>query len=693
MGVEPRSETSRASPIVAVRDLVVEFPTDFGVVRALDGVSLAVEAGQRIALVGESGSGKSTLALSTIGLVAPPGRVMSGEIETCGIDVRSATREELRSVRGVQVAMIFQDALGSLNPVMTVGSQLVETIVAHRDLSKEEARVEAVKALDEVGVTAAEARLRQYPHEFSGGMRQRVMIAMALSCRPALLVADEPTTALDVTTQAGIMELLAEVSREREMAVLFITHDLGLVASFADYVLVMYAGVAVEFAAVDAIFEHPRHPYTRLLLRAVPQVGTPRGAELPTIPGSLPSLTAGLPACRFQPRCPVTRGRAECRDIRPSLALSGRRASVACHFPDDADDFVATAALEIGEPVAPSRDVPLLRVEGMVKEYDLRNSWFRTRHRFRAVNDVSFTVGEGESLGLVGESGAGKSTVARVILGLAGSAGGKVDFDSRSLRLGRRRRPGWTDGELQVVFQDPSDSLNPHMAIDRIIAEPMVLLARSGRGGRARRTAELMELVGLDPRYRDARPPQLSGGQKQRVAIARALATNPKLLICDEAVSSLDVSVRAQILNLLKRIQRELGVSYLFITHDLAVVRHVCDRVAVMYRGAIVETADVDALFTAPQHPYTVALLSAVPVPDPALERSRQRVRLPPAAQGAEPRVGCPFRPRCWKAQELCETVAPALIERGDGHLCACHYPEHAEAVVAVESRQIGDFR
>jgi peptide/nickel transport system ATP-binding protein len=653
--------------------LVVEFPIDSATLRALDSVSLTIEAAQKVALVGESGSGKSTLALATLGLVPPPGEVVSGTVTTCGIDMLAASPAQLRDVRGGRTAMIFQDALGSLNPVMSVGAQLVEAIRIHRNVSKAEAEVGAAEALREVGIRFPESRLRQYPHEFSGGMRQRVMIAMALSCQPELLVADEPTTALDVTTQAAIMELLTAVASARGMATLFITHDLGLVAGFADFVVVMYAGVVVEFARVDELFANPRHPYTRRLLRAVPRLDSPRSGLLPTIPGALPNLSQPVPACRFQPRCALSKP--ACLDRRPPLAMTGADHASACYFsdePDVADTAQGTGPTPRGNSEAPAT---ILRVAELVKEYQVRAVWYRRQRKLRAVDEVSLTIRVGESLGLVGETGAGKSTVARVLLGLTGYSRGEIEFEQSALRQSRHRRPGWSRGEMQVVFQDPGDSLNPRKTVDRIIAEPMLLLSRYAGTDVARRTDELLNLVGLGPDYRKRRPPELSGGQKQRVAIARALATNPKLVICDEAVSSLDVSIRAQILNLLKKVQADLGVSYLFITHDLAVVRHVCDRVAIMYAGAIVEIGDTEAVISSPQHPYSKALLSAVPIPDPVAARTRRRIELPDSS-GPDTAAGCPFRERCWKSQDICATETPRLEEYAPAHQSACHFPE-----------------
>ncbi|MDX6527296.1 MAG: peptide/nickel transport system ATP-binding protein ddpF [Gaiellales bacterium] len=662
------------SAVLQISDLVVEFPTEHGVVTAVDAVSLTVEPGQRIGVVGESGSGKSTLALAILGLIEPPGRISRGELRCGEIDLRRASEPELRKVRGGTIAMIFQDALGSLNPVMTIGAQLREAILEHRQVSRREADEHAVELLREVGVPAPESRISQYPHEFSGGMRQRVMIAMALACDPAVLIADEPTTALDVTTQASVVDLLARLSDERQMAVIFITHDLGIIAGFAREVLVMYAGAPVEYGTVDDVFAAPGHPYTQALMEAVPQATESRAGRLRTIPGSLPPAGSVLPGCRFEPRCSLGSGRPRCIEQRPAFDIGDPGLRAACHYTDEAR---ARARLAPPEPAARAETVggELLQVRELRKTYVGQGSLLRKARRLRAVDGISFEIARGESFGLVGESGSGKSTVARLVLGLLPSDAGAIRFEGSqmSMRSTRDRR-----GRMQMVFQDPGDSLNPRMRVEDIVAEPLLLLGRGRTSSHAGRVAELLELVGLDPYHRRRRPGELSGGQRQRVAIARALATDPALVACDEAVSSLDVSVRAQILNLLRDLQERLGVSYLFISHDLSVVRHVCDRVVVMYAGRFVETAPADELFQTPRHPYTLALLSAVPVPDPVVERQRERIRLegdPPDL--AKPLEGCVFASRCWKVQDVCRHVSPPLEELSAGHGSACHFPEN----------------
>ena len=676
--VRPTDQES-GDVVLSIADLVVDFALEDRTVLAVDGLSLTIRPGQRLGVVGESGSGKSTIAMSVLGLLEPPGRIRGGTITLGELELSGAEEDILRSVRGARIAMIFQDALGSLNPVKTIGYQLIEALRLHTDASKTEAVERAVDLLAEVGVQTPRARLDQYPHEFSGGMRQRVMIAMALSSDPELLIADEPTTALDVTTQASVIDLLHRLAEERHMAVMLITHDLGIIASFAEDVLVMYAGAPVEFGAVDDVFARAGHPYTQALIAAVPQFGDARSATLPSIPGTLPRADAIPPGCRFAPRCRLAGEREICRTDRPAFDITDPASRVACHFTDESRataGVIQRQAVVLGEP---SVGAGLLVVDDLAKDYRARGSGGFRKRWLRAVESVSFEIRSGESLGLVGESGSGKSTVARLLLGLTQRTRGSVMFDGRPLEASSGGIAREQRGRVQMVFQDPGDSLNPLMTVDQIVAEPLMLLnRREGRRNRGR-VPELLELVGLDADFGKRRPLQLSGGQRQRVAIARSLATDPALIVCDEAVSSLDVSVRAQILNLLMDLQRRLDLSYLFISHDLSTVRHVCDRVAVMYGGQFVEVADADEIFTAPQHPYTIALLSAVPIPDPVRERERRRIRL-----GGElpdltrPVAGCIFASRCWKAQERCSIERPALVERGaTPNRTACHFPEN----------------
>jgi peptide/nickel transport system ATP-binding protein len=668
--------------VLSIDDLLVEYPLHGTVVRAVDRVGLEIRRGHRVAVVGESGSGKSTLALAILGLLEAPGRIGSGSIRLGDLELAGAGEDVLRGVRGGKISMIFQDALGSLNPVKTIEFQLVEAIRQHNDVTSSEARERAISLLAEVGVASPANRLSQYPHEFSGGMRQRVMIAMALASNPDLLIADEPTTALDVTTQANVIDLLIRLSEERDLAVMLITHDLGTVAGFAHDVLVMYAGAPVEFGSTERVFADPGHPYTRALIAAVPRLTDERGSQLASIPGSLPRADAIPPGCRFEARCAIGRGRDLCKTERPAFDIRDPSRRVACHYEQEAREAPGIAVDTGGarQPVSDAAE-PLVRLNNLAKNYRARGSSVFNRRYLRAVDGVSFVIYPGESLGLVGESGSGKSTVARLIFGLTDRTSGEATLDGRPLEATRRGGLAREHrGRVQMVFQDPADSLDPMMTVNAIVAEPLHLLRGAERASAVGRVPELLELVGLDADFGRRRPLQLSGGQRQRVAIARALATNPALIVCDEAVSSLDVSVRAQILNLLRDLKDRLGLAYLFISHDLSTVRHVCDRVVVMYGGRFVEVASADELFRAPQHPYTIALFSAVPEPDPAAERDRQRIRLEGELPDlTEPIAGCIFASRCWKAEERCRIESPALEERAPGHRSACHFPENVD--------------
>jgi peptide/nickel transport system ATP-binding protein len=676
----PAVRSRQDASVLVVDDVVVDYPIHGAVVRAVDLAALEIRRGHRVAVVGESGSGKSTLALAVLGLLEPPGHVAGGTIRLGELELAGASEDVLRRVRGGRVSMIFQDALGSLNPVKTIEFQLVEAIRQHDRVAEAEARKRAIALLTEVGVHAPATRLNQYPHEFSGGMRQRVMIAMALASNPELLIADEPTTALDVTTQASVIDLLIRLSEERDLAVMLITHDLGIVAGFAHDVLVMYAGAPVEYGTTDQVFAAPGHPYTQALMAAVPRLTDERGTELASIPGSLPRADAIPPGCRFEARCAIGNGRELCRTVRPAFDLDDASKRVACHYEAEAREQAGSVRREAAPSTGVRDDVePLVKITNLAKSYRARGGSGLTRRYLRAVDGVSFEIRPGESVGLVGESGSGKSTVARLLFGLTPKTAGVVTLDGRPLEA--TRRGGLAKhlrGRVQMVFQDPGDSLDPMMTVGSIVAEPLHLLRGKEAAAAAGRVPELLRLVGLPPDFVKRRPLQLSGGQRQRVAIARALATNPSLIVCDEAVSSLDVSVRAQILNLLRDLQQRLGLAYLFISHDLSTIRHVCDRVIVMYGGKFVEVASADELFRAPQHPYTIALLSAVPEPDPAAERGRQRIRLEGELPDlTAPIEGCIFASRCWKVQEHCRVAAPPLEERGPNHRSACHFPEN----------------
>jgi peptide/nickel transport system ATP-binding protein len=668
-----------AEAVLRVEHLVTEFRHPGGHLQAVRDVSFELHAGERMAIVGESGCGKSSLALSLLGLIEPPGRIAGGEVWIDGRPTVGASERMMNRVRGKEMALIFQDPMSALDPVKTIGAQLVEAIRQHQPrLTRFELRRRAVRLLRDVEIPDAEERLHDYPHEYSGGMRQRVMIGIALANHPKVLIADEPTTALDVTTQAQVITLLNRLVTERGTAVILITHNLGLVAGFTDRVHVMYAGRLVEGAPTNLLFDRPAHPYTRALLESAPRPDRILRGPLTAIPGAPPNLAELPGGCSFEPRCPLGHGRPECMERRPEPVVTGPLAWAECHFAGEAaaPRAVPTAAEEAGDrrPQAPA---PLLEIDSLLVTYGRRRSWFGSGHLTRAVDGVSFEVRRGETFGLVGESGCGKTTVARAIVGLVPAAGGRIVFDGievtslprPALRRLRRR--------MQIVFQDPYSSLDPRMAVREIVEEPLrihgVPLAE-----RQHRVDEMLELVGLRPAHGGRKPHEFSGGQRQRIAIARALVLGPELVILDEPVSALDVSIQAQVLNLLKDLQRQVNVTYLFIVHDLAVAEHFCDRLVVLYSGSVMEMGAREAIFRARLHPYTAALLSAVPIPDPAAERRRERVLLPgDLGEVRAAATGCKFRTRCPVGHDvqLCADTVPPLDSAGPGHLVACHFP------------------
>ncbi len=574
------------APMLRVQDLRVSFPgEEVGEdVLAVDGVSLELERGRTLGIVGESGSGKSTLALSLLGLTRSAGASVGGQIELDGRELLGLSERELRAVRGAEIAMIFQEPLSSLHPMYRVGAQIVEAIKAHRDVSKRAARAETIELLGSVGISQASVRVDSYPHELSGGQRQRVMIAMALANDPALLIADEPTSALDVTVQARILDLLSRLQRERGMSLVLVTHDLGVVAELADEIAVMKAGHIVEHGPAERLLRTPSHPYTVGLLRAIEDLETPR--EIGNVrPG------------------PVV------EDLARPAALAGAPAR---HAVED----LAMAPAPAGAPADHPVEEPLLRVAGLVKEFGLDRGVMleRSAGTVRAVDGVSFDVKAGETFGIVGESGSGKSTTARLIARLLEPTAGEVWFAGQQITALKGAALKQVRRELQIVFQDPYSSLNPRRTIGAILGEPLQIhRIETDRSARARAVAELLELVGLDAEHAGRYPHELSGGQRQRVGIARALALRPKLLIADEPVSALDVTIQAQILELLCDLQARLGLTLVFISHDLSVIRHMCDRVAVMHAGRIVELAASERLYRAPEDPYTQELLAAVP--------------------------------------------------------------------------------
>ena len=661
------------TPVLRVRGLRVAFATHHGEVVAANGIDLDVRPGETLGIVGESGSGKSATVSAVMGLL-PQARVEATEIRLGGEDLRSASPRRMRELRGNDVAMIFQDPMTSLDPVMTVGSQIDEAVAVHHPgLPRAQVRARTLELLALVGVPDPQRRADQYPHEFSGGMRQRVVIAMAVANQPRLLIADEPTTALDVTIQAQILEALRTARTATGAATILITHDLGLVAEMADRVLVMYAGRVVEQGAVRDVLRDPRHPYTRGLLDSLPRLDRPV-EHLRPIPGQPPDLSALPSGCAFRERCGLGAQRERCSAERPELrpVAPGAQHASACHFPEQ----VVPAEVGDAEPSPPSAATGpvVLDVADLVLHYPGGSGG----RPVRAVDGVSFSVRAGETLGLVGESGCGKSSVGRAVVRMLEPTGGRVVFAGRDITTADRRALRREAIGLQLVFQDPFASLNPRMTVRQVLAEPLRVHGLVPRARIAQRVAELMDMVRLSPEHGDRYPHEFSGGQRQRIAVARALAVEPSVLVLDEPVSALDVSIQAQVLNMLRRLQRELDLAYVFISHDLGVVRHICDRVAVMYLGRVVEVADSSELYDEPAHPYTRALLSAVPVPDPDLARAKKRIVLEGGLpHPSDPPSGCHFRTRCWKAQPRCADEVPPLQPRdGAAHPVACHFPE-----------------
>ena len=624
-------------PVLSVRDLHVSFNTEAGVVHAVRGVNFDLWGGRTLGIVGESGSGKSVTALSLIGLLDDNAHV-TGSIKLRGEELLGKTDEEMSEYRGTKISMIFQDPLSALTPMFSIGDQLAEALLIHNPgMRKADVRKRCIELLELVGITDPEDRLDAYPHEFSGGMRQRVVIAIAIANNPDIIIADEPTTALDVTIQAQILDILKVAQRETGAAVVLITHDLGVVAGSADDVMVMYAGRAVERASIDTLFERPSQPYTMGLLGAVPKPHVAAEHRLVPIKGNPPSLAAIPAGCPFSPRCPMATD--ECRKTEPELLPieAGEGHLVSCHHMDEIRDKHLTYAdvYPALEPLLPKwADVPrdkrpvVLEVKDLVKTFPIQGKGLIRRNKgtMTAVDHASFTIHEGETLALVGESGSGKSTTLMQIMDLVVPEEGTITVlgkKTSELKSARDRRE--LRRNLQIIFQDPMSSLDPRMPIYDVLAEPLEAQGWD-KNKINKRIGELMYLVGINPDYVDRFPSQFSGGQRQRIAIARALATSPKLLLLDEPIASLDVSIQAGIINLLEDLQVQLKISYLFVAHDLAVIRHISDTVAVMHLGKIVEYGDTEEVFTNPQDPYTKALLSAIPIPDPKVERTRERL-------------------------------------------------------------------
>ena len=678
------------SPLLDIQDLHTDIEIRSGVVHALSGVDLHVNPGETLGIVGESGSGKTMTALSLMGLLPQGGHVSSGSIYLDGQDLTKMPLHAKRKLRGTKVGMIFQDPLTSLNPTMKIGLQVCEPLRVHKKMSKKDALERAVEILKRVGMPRPEIVINNYPHQLSGGMRQRVMIAMALVCEPRILIADEPTTALDVTTQMQILDLIDELRDEYQMGVILITHDLGVVAGHTDRVAVMYAGRIVETAPTKTLFTEPKHRYTSSLMAALPERALAAGTKLFSIPGAPPSLTNLPVGCRFASRC-LWAG-AECVERYPDLSGEGFHTYSCFHPVQEGDESPAVlqAKLEgsapideaVAEPGArvvygevEDTDEVLLDVKEASREYASSGSGFLKRDKgvVSAVDRVSITLKKGETYGLVGESGCGKSTMGRLIAGLEPPSGGAIELGGRDLATLKGRDAVRIHRDVQMMFQDSYAAMDPRMRIDQILAEPMSIQKTGNTRQIAERIMEIIEQVGLTEEILDRYPHEFSGGQLQRIGFARSLTLAPDLIVADEPVSALDVSVQAQVLNLMKDLQAELGLSYLFISHDLAVVQYMADRIGVMYLGRIVEEGPAKEVVENPKHPYTKALIDSIPVPDPEFSHDDQAIKLtgePPSA--VNPPKGCRFRPRCPFAGEECK-MQPLLTE--ETHRVACHHP------------------
>ena len=739
------------APVLDIQNLSTHIKLTSSVVQAVGNVDLQIDAGETLGIVGESGCGKSMTGLSIMGLLPPGGSIVNGSVKLDGRELVGLKAEELRRIRGNEIAMIFQDPLTSLDPTKTIGYQVAEPVRLHRGASKAEALDRAVEVLSLVGLPRPKERLSDYPHQLSGGLRQRVMIAMALACEPKLLIADEPTTALDVTIQAQILALLRELKERLGMAMLLITHDMGVIAGHADRVNVMYAGRVVETAEAATLFDHMHHPYTQALLASIPQLDQDMRKALHAIPGLPPDLAHPPQGCRFAARCP--RATDKCRTEEPPLAGKTFDHRFACWHPVNgplaltivgvggpdaastglvAPDAVSVSEAEVGlvadtplpgaseaalgtqeptqepadsEPlvvVAAGLEVtadgrlevterkvevaaangdgvpPLLELRNLVKEFPITSGAILQRKvaSVKAVSDVSFAVPAGTTFGLVGESGCGKTTIGKLIVALEKPSSGAIALngeDVSKLRRGDLRRKR---RDLQLMFQDPQSSLDPRMRVGSIIAEPLAVQHLGSKRAQRDRVFELLSEVGLPRNAVERYPHEFSGGQRQRIGLARALTVNPRLIVADEPVSALDVSIRAQVLNLMKRLQASHGLTYIVISHDLAVVKYMADRIGVMYLGKLVELGSGQDIYERAAHPYTAGLLATIPVPNPTKERAKTGAAIKGELPSpVNPPSGCRFRTRCQYAQERCAAEEPPLRSFGPGHLAACHFP------------------
>lgn len=686
----------QTQPVLKVENLAISYTTRRGDVEAVRDVTFEIKRGEAIGLVGESGCGKSTVAYGIVSFLGN-GRIVGGSILFQGQQLRGCPVKELRRLCGSQIAIVHQDPMQALNPSLRVGDQLSEVLITHQRLDKEEANARCVAMLKRVYMPDPEAVMRRYPHQLSGGQQQRVVIAMALLNDPALLIMDEPTTALDVTVEAAVLDLIAELRKEFDTAILYISHNLGVIARVCDQVGVMYVGEIVEWGPVLDVFKEPVHPYTRGLMHCVPRLGvTKRSDLLYPIPGQVPTPRDRVPGCVFEPRCGYAQS--ICRERHPKLLQQGPNHSARCLLAEEIrvekwqQPERGEEPANAGDWMAYSEAEPILKAEG-TKTYYRQESrsvlslvGLAEKHFVKAVDGVSITVRKGATLGIVGESGCGKSTLARTIVGLEALTDGEAEFMGFDISGPVQKRDLKLIKELQMVFQNPDSTMNPSFSVGFQIGRPLKRF-RSVATNRIRdEVVRLLDAVKLDASYYNRLPRQLSGGQKQRVGIARAFAAQPHLVVCDEPVSALDVSVQASILNLLLEIQREQGTALVFISHDLGVVRFISDQIAVMYLGKFCEVGDAGDVCGVPSHPYTEALLSAAPIPDPAAEQTHIRLsgNVPSALN---PPKGCRFHTRCPRTMgEICETEEPPWQQVGGSHRICCHIAPRELAAMQQES-------
>jgi peptide/nickel transport system ATP-binding protein len=682
------TDFKNAPPVLKLEDVAVAYKVRGGEIEAVQNVSFEIMRGETHGIVGESGCGKSTVAWAVLNFLGNNGYVKRGSIKFQGRELVGVTGEELRRLRGDQIAMVYQDPMQALNPSMRLGDQMSEVLTVHRGISESEAEKMCIEMLERVYMPDAANVMKRYPHQISGGQQQRVVIAMALLNNPALLIMDEPTTALDVTVEAAVLDLIAELRRDFDTAIMYITHNLGVVARVSTRVGVMYAGEIVERATVEQIYHKPQHPYTQGLMRCVPKLGADKASSLLyPIRGRVPPPNNRPVGCIFSPRCDYIQER--CRQERPQLRELPGGVMVRCHFAEEIDPNKWVPSEDITPPsvqVIDKEAETILKVEDLKKYYEVQGSSIKDmiglgkKRYVKAVENATFDLRKGTTLGVVGESGCGKSTLIKTLIGLEETTSGEAQFLSFDITNDITEREERLIQELQMVFQNPDSTMNPSYTVGHQISRPMLRFKTTPKGQVRAEVIKLLEAMRLGENYYDRLPRQLSGGEKQRVGIARALASYPELVLCDEPVSALDVSVQAAILNLLLEVQQEFNTTLVFIAHDLSVVRFFSDQVAVMYLGQIMEIGPADAIYAPPYHPYTEALLSAVPIPDPTVQQ--KHIRLEGAVPSAiNPPSGCRFHTRCPRRDQLpnrgviCEEQVPSWRDAADGHRIFCHIP------------------